>query len=105
VISALTNHTSIFRQCLEDNDISQTCSDALKYLVHFMGDITQPLHCSEKERGGNEIEVKFGNRRRNLHSVQSPPCPNACAFLSYPFPAILHYFADYCGLVLGYIYS
>lgn len=48
------------------------CSDALKYLVHFFGDITQPLHCSEKSLGGNQIFIKFDGLRRNLHEVPSP---------------------------------
>ena len=85
VISALVNNTQILRQCLDDNDVSIECSNALKFLVHFMGDITQPLHCSAKSRGGNQIEVKFGNRRRNFHSVLS-----RCSLLM---------------VVLGYIYS
>jgi hypothetical protein len=69
VISAITNQTNILHQCLSHNDVSKVCADALKFLVHFIGDITQPLHCSNKSRGGNDIEVHFGNRRRNLHSV------------------------------------
>jgi len=68
-VSALMNQTSIFRQCLDHNDTSMECSDALKFLVHFIGDITQPLHCSGMSRGGNDIMVKFGNRRRKLHAV------------------------------------
>ena len=70
IISAILNNTQILRQCLDDDDVSMHCSNALKFLVHFFGDITQPLHCSERSKGGNDIEVKFGNRRRNLHSVR-----------------------------------
>jgi len=71
VISALKEQTAVLSQCLSNNDVSTPCVEALKFVVHFMGDITQPLHCSSWERGGNEIEVNFGNRKRNLHSVSS----------------------------------
>jgi len=71
VVSALKEQTAVLSQCLSNNDVSTPCVEALKFVVHFMGDITQPLHCSSWERGGNEIEVKFGNRKRNLHSVSS----------------------------------
>jgi hypothetical protein len=34
--------------------------ESLMFLVHFVGDIHQPLHCSrESDRGGNTIDVHF----------------------------------------------
>src|SRR5947207_6119414 len=75
VISAITNQTSILTTCIKKKDFSITCSDALKYLVHFFGDITQPLHCSNNQEGGNLIIVKFDTESPNLHHV--PP-------ISYP---------------------
>ena len=43
---------------------------ALKNLVHFVGDLHQPLHVSFKEdRGGNNIKVTFFGRESNLHKV------------------------------------
>jgi hypothetical protein len=71
VISAIGNNSQILRNCLANSDVSISCSNALKFIVHFFGDVTQPLHCSSYERGGNQIEVKCKNRRRNLHSVPS----------------------------------
>jgi len=42
----------------------------LKVLVHFMGDLHQPLHIGRKEdKGGNSVKVKWFNRNTNLHSV------------------------------------
>ena len=44
--------------------------EALKFVVHFIGDVHQPLHASDNgDRGGNEIRVKFLGRRTNLHAV------------------------------------
>lgn len=44
--------------------------EALKFVVHFVGDLHQPLHTSDNgDRGGNEIRVEFLGRRTNLHAV------------------------------------
>lgn len=43
---------------------------ALKFLVHFVGDIHQPLHVGRPDdKGGNTIKVKFFDRSLNLHSL------------------------------------
>lgn len=42
----------------------------LKLLVHFVGDLHQPLHIGQKEdKGGNGIKVKWFYKGANLHSV------------------------------------
>lgn len=42
----------------------------LKMLVHFMGDLHQPLHTGRaKDKGGNDIQVRWFNEGTNLHSV------------------------------------
>lgn len=44
--------------------------EALKFLVHFVGDVHQPLHAGlAEDRGGNEIVVDFLGERKNLHEV------------------------------------
>lgn len=44
--------------------------EALMFLIHFIGDMHQPLHCEDNnDRGGNEVQVGFLGRRGNLHSV------------------------------------
>jgi hypothetical protein len=48
--------------------------EALMFLVHFVGDMHQPLHCSDNnDQGGNKVIVKFGeqsgDRPYNLHSL------------------------------------
>ncbi|KAF8316594.1 phospholipase C/P1 nuclease [Clavulina sp. PMI_390] len=42
---------------------------ALRYLVHFMGDLHMPLHLIGRDRGGNKVPVRFDHRITNLHSV------------------------------------
>ena len=39
-------------------------------LIHFVGDIHQPLHAADNhDRGGNAVRVVLRNRRANLHEV------------------------------------
>ena len=43
---------------------------ALKFLVHLIGDMHQPLHVGYKrDRGGNKIKVKWFGKKTNLHSL------------------------------------
>lgn len=45
-------------------------NEALKYLIHFVGDAHQPMHVSRKEdKGGNDIQVRFDNKGTNLHAL------------------------------------
>lgn len=44
--------------------------EALKFVVHFIGDEHQPLHAgSRDDKGGNEYQVQFNDKGTNLHSV------------------------------------
>jgi len=43
---------------------------ALKFIVHLVGDVHQPLHAGHAEdQGGNKIKVTLRNKESNLHSV------------------------------------
>ncbi len=50
-------------------------SEALRFLVHFVGDLSQPFHAMADARGGNDIPVtvfgstQCGDYACNLHSV------------------------------------
>jgi len=50
-------------------------AEALKFVVHFVGDIHQPMHAAKESEGGNSISVRFLNSDRcgpydcNLHGV------------------------------------
>ncbi|KAF9979858.1 hypothetical protein BGZ75_009133 [Mortierella antarctica] len=44
--------------------------DALRFFVHFMGDVHQPLHICGKDKGGNKALVRWGqDNNSNLHEV------------------------------------
>ncbi len=44
--------------------------EALMFLVHFVGDMHQPLHCSDNgDRGGNSVRIVMNGHPGNLHSL------------------------------------
>src|SRR5437016_3571505 len=44
--------------------------EALMFIVHFIGDLHQPLHCADhRDRGGNEVKTEFFGKPMNLHSA------------------------------------
>ena len=65
-VSAIANYT----ERVADGRLSAAnTAEALKFLVHFLGDITQPLHDEAYEVGGNDIKVTFdGYSGDNLHA-------------------------------------
>lgn len=45
-------------------------AEAIKFLVHFVGDIHQPLHVGHAhDRGGNSVKVEWFHSESNLHEV------------------------------------
>jgi hypothetical protein len=45
-------------------------AEALRFLIHFVGDLHQPLHAGDNhDRGGNEVRVVLNGDRKNLHAV------------------------------------
>ncbi|KAG8912141.1 hypothetical protein FRC00_005181 [Tulasnella sp. 408] len=69
VVKAIGKYTQqLIRPSRNVNDTA----DALKFLIHFVGDITQPLHTEEKEKGGNGIRIRWKGqtgKKYNLHSA------------------------------------
>ena len=59
------------RRILADTAASPAArAEALRFLVHFIGDLHQPLHvANDGDRGGNERPVSFLGAARNLHEV------------------------------------
>jgi hypothetical protein len=45
-------------------------AEALRFLIHFVADVHQPLHAEDNDdRGGNQVHVRIGRERANLHKV------------------------------------
>lgn len=60
-----------FSKQLKDPDSSLAQRQlALRFIVHIVSDLHQPLHTGNgKDRGGNKVKVKFFGRNTNLHTV------------------------------------
>jgi S1/P1 Nuclease len=74
--NCVVDRIEIFRQKLADGNASELDRlIALMFVVHFVGDIHQPLHAIEDARGGNDVKVRLfgvdqcGNRPCNFHGA------------------------------------
>ena len=44
--------------------------EALKFVIHFVGDVHQPMHAGYgHDKGGNDFQVQFNGRGTNLHAL------------------------------------
>lgn len=67
VVTAISEQVEILKDP-SSSDLEK--EEALKFIVHFVGDIHQPLHAGRPDdRGGNSVEVVFKGRKMNLHSL------------------------------------
>ncbi len=56
----------------------------LKMLIHFLGDIHQPMHVGHaSDRGGNQWNVRYFNKPTNLHTVWDSNLPESAHNWSY----------------------
>jgi len=74
--NCIVDRVEMFRSVLADENASKKDRvEALKFLVHFVGDVHQPLHAIDEARGGNDIKVvvfgsdQCGNYPCTLHGV------------------------------------
>lgn len=69
-----TNVYGALLKCEDDIKSKMTTfqqkADALKFIIHFVGDMHQPMHVSRAEdKGGNVIQLAFDGKSTNLHSL------------------------------------
>ncbi len=66
VTSAIDRQLEVLKSSAPDAQKLQ----ALKYLVHFVGDLHQPLHLGYlDDKGGNKYQIQAYKRGSNLHSL------------------------------------
>jgi hypothetical protein len=71
IVTELNRELGILKNSTDDNERAE----ALRFLIHFVGDVHQPLHCATRvssanpqgDRGGNLVSIK-GVGSKNLHS-------------------------------------
>lgn len=67
VYSALMNTEKTLK---DPNATKESKIVALKFVVHFVGDLHQPMHISRAEdKGGNTIQLNYEDKGTNLHSL------------------------------------
>ncbi|KAH7037410.1 putative nuclease S1 precursor [Microdochium trichocladiopsis] len=66
VVASIQNYTS---QLLDTSLPPWRRNQAAKFVIHFLGDIHQPLHTENVAMGGNGIHVRFDGVELNLHHV------------------------------------
>lgn len=67
VLEAIERFSAVLRDAQATRQAKQ---EALRFLVHFVGDVHQPLHVGRRaDRGGNSIQVTLFGQQTNLHSV------------------------------------
>jgi len=77
IVTALEENVNVLKTSTDKNAQAQ----ALRFIIHFVGDIHQPLHCatrvdsahSDGDRGGNQVSIKVPGAKgklkaTNLHS-------------------------------------
>jgi hypothetical protein len=76
IVSAIANYSS--RAVEKDVGIVEQ-QKALKWVIHFLGDVHQPLHVENIAVGGNLINVTFNGAKTNLHSIWDTAIPQKSA--------------------------
>lgn len=75
IVSAITNMTALVN---DPAAVAVDQKEALMFLIHFIGDIHQPLHTEHLQKGGNNIATCFDDHcsRINLHSIWDTSIPH-----------------------------
>ncbi|ETN46655.1 uncharacterized protein HMPREF1541_00841 [Cyphellophora europaea CBS 101466] len=72
IVSAIVNNTQIL---LDSGSTEAQLLDAIRFLIHFSGDIHQPLHTEALEEGGNGINITWEGETANLHAIWDRQIP------------------------------
>ena len=73
IVTALRDNVKILKTSTDNNARAQ----ALRLIIHFVGDIHQPLHCTDRvssahpagDQGGNLVTIKITGANGNLRSI------------------------------------
>jgi len=75
VVSAIEHFATVLK---DRENTPQERGEALMFLIHFVGDLHQPMHAGRAEdRGGNSIDLTFLGEETNLHRIWDTGILNA----------------------------
>lgn len=87
VVQQIHNQTRILEGCVARlarrryvADVD--CQQALKWVIHFVMDVCEPMHTSLRAYGGNTFKVRFNGTETNMHQV--------CITEHKPWPFLLN---------------
>jgi len=65
VLGAIRNNTDFLRQWVDQgSDPSDpVAGEALKFLIHFVGDLHMPFHLVARARGANDVYVRWSGKK------------------------------------------
>ena len=67
IIAALERYRDVLADASQPLEVRR---EALKFVVHFTGDVHQPMHAGNRgDRGGNRFQVNIDGKGSNLHAV------------------------------------
>ena len=67
VVAQITRDTRIFSD-VRAPPVAK--AEALRFLIHFVGDIHQPLHAADRhDKGGNHVKLRWRGKRVSLHQI------------------------------------
>jgi hypothetical protein len=72
IVTALQENLAILKNPSSDQNAQ---AQALRFIIHFVGDIHQPLHCATRvssalpqgDEGGNKVMIKVAGKSEKLH--------------------------------------
>lgn len=64
LLTSMVNYTRHLKEAR-----GQRRDEALRFVTHLVGDAHQPLHLTGRQRGGNDVHVRFEGKFARLHSV------------------------------------
>ena len=81
VVAAIDKYTKILGDAKRSREER---ADALRFVVHFVADVHQPLHAGYKrDKGGNDVQLRYERKNWNLHAVWDSLLLNS-THLSWP---------------------
>ncbi|KAH6585278.1 hypothetical protein BASA61_006953 [Batrachochytrium salamandrivorans] len=71
--SAIARHNKILMESTSPDDPG--AEESLKYIIHYVSDVCQPLHTDERDEGGSLTKVRFGGHTWPLHKIWDTAMP------------------------------
>ena len=64
LLRAIRNTTDLLGRWVQEGSHLEdpVAGEALRFLIHFVGDLHMPFHTVTRARGGNDVHVKWGTK-------------------------------------------